>query len=205
MCAAGSWTCCCQTSTTWRSRWTGGMLKLINPCSSASSSMVCTQLVWWVLVHERDPSGAPGRVPELWPCTTATQGQAVLPGAGSCSAAGSFQWCGRHTVVSMAMTGLLADSGLPGAACSHHVKARRKAQSLSWHSKPWRDVSLGLPGATGLFAPSCTHCRCWAQLRACAASQAGLYDGKPDLSLCLLPRGCRAISSFWESVLSFWG
>lgn len=137
--------CCCQTLTMWRSQWTGGMPKLINPCSSASSSMVCTQLVWWVLVHERGPKWSTW--PELQylegtscqcegaepqPCTIAIQGQGSSPqAAGSCGAASSFRWWGRHTAAPrVALPGLIADSSsLPGAACSCHLRARRKARA----------------------------------------------------------------------------
>lgn len=208
----------------WRSQWTGGMLKLINPCSSASSSTVCTQLVWWLLMCERDLSGAPGQSSGTWMLRhVSARGRAVAthhshtgprqlsPGASSCGAAGLVGWWGRRTAVpKVVMPYLMADSsGLPGGAvCSCHVRVRRKAQSLSWHPQPCHQVPLRLPGATRLFVPSCNLLRVlYPALQAlrCLPGKAAWWDGKAHLSFCLLAKSCREISSFWESVLNFWG
>lgn len=194
MSATGSWMCCCQTLTMWRSQWTGGMPKPINPCSSVSSSTVCTQLsggCW--CVRERVPlllermscqceGQSPGRAPQQH------RARRALPGCQQ------HVWVGnRHTMVPrVAMPDLMVGSGLPGAVCSCCVRAGRKAQIFSW---PWSWSPGVVSRRHKVVCPSCTL------PGGCAAAG---WDGKADLSLCLLPRGCRAISSLCESVVNFW-
>lgn len=102
-------------------------------------------------------------------------------------------WVGnRHPMVPrVAMPDLVVDSGLPGAVCSCCVRARRKAQVFSW---PRHGVPVQLPGVAKAVCPSCTLCG----VRAAAGC-----DGKADLCLCLLPRGCRAIKQLLGKCCEF--
>ena len=65
-----------------------------------------------------------------------------------------------------------------------------------------------LLASPALFAPGCSPprvLRAALRARCCPPGRAARWGGKADLALRLLPGGCRAIGSFWESVLNFWG
>lgn len=193
MSATGSWMCCCQTLTTWRSQWTGGMPKLINPCSSASSSTVCTQLTGgcWC-VRERVPLVLEGTSCQ---CKGQSCGRAPQPHKARTALPRCQQhvWVGdRHPAVPrVAMLDLVVDSARSSVQllCEGEDKGTDLFLASSWnpHAVSRRHRAV---------CPSC------ALHGGCAAAG---WDWKADLSLCLLPRGCRAISSFWESVGNFWG
>lgn len=151
--------------------------------------------VWWVLVCGGMSTSGTGedvmsvRGPEPWPCSTATQGQESSPQVPAACLGGEQAPRG-------AQGGRARSHGrlwFAGAVCSCCVRAGRKAQIFSW---PWSWSPGAVSRRHRAVCPSCTL------PGGCAAAG---WDGKADLSLCLLPRGCRAISSLCESVVNFWG
>lgn len=122
---------------------------------------------------------------ELQPRAMATQGQGSSPRALAAVVLPACMGGGAGTLRCPEWPCLVSwqTPCLPGAACHCHVRARGKAQSLSWHPLPRHEVALRLPGATGLFAPSCglPQVLCTA-LRALCCLWAGLPGGAERLT-----------------------